>query len=309
MTNSNKKVKVYPYMDIKTETYPLCVAFSPIGNLVAVGTKEKTVIILDEKKLVIIQKLQLNHSVYAVEWSPDGKVLATGGIHLPIILWNTETWEQQLVVENSIEAMNLSWSSDGKYLVSGSFSFTDDKPYLDIWQTKDWLKIQTRVIRSRYVAFSPDSKYLAIQYELDGIEILSVPDFNRVAFLDFSDSEKNVDIYSPSWNSNGKYIAASCGDGRIRIWKISDWSVEQTLQLHDYWKDAEYRVAFSPNNRFLVSGGQGSPKLISIETWQVTYEFDDILTEDVLDFSWHPSSKYLAIASQHDHCVVIFEIE
>lgn len=295
-------------MEIDAETYAICVSFSPDRNLIAVGTKEKTVLVVDIDKLDTIQKLEFDYSIYAVEWSPDGKYLAIGGINGPITIWQTKDWKIKITVKDSKGAMNLSWSNDGGYLAVGSWYCSGDKK-AEVWSTENWTRVKSNNdYLPRYIGFSPDSKFLAIQYKLEGIEILSVPDFSRVVLLDFSDSEKHVDIYSPAWSANGLYIAASCGDGRIRIWYTDDWSPVKTLNLHGYWEDAQYRVAFSPDNRFLASGGQSSPKLLTQDNWQEVYEFNKIFTEDILEFSWHPNSKYLAIVSQHDKNVRIWEI-
>ena len=296
-------------MGIATETYPLSVAFSPDGDLVAIGTNDKTVIIFNFQRLKVVQELPFDYSIYAVEWSPDGKYLAIGGIDGPILILQVNDWSIKKTLPDSDGAMNLSWSNDSQYLAVGSWSCSDTKK-AEVWLTSNWTRLETNNdYLPRYVHFSPDSMFLAITYKLDGIEILSVPDFKRIALLDFSDSDKYVDIYSPFWSENGLFIAASCGDGRTRIWRTSDWSIIHTILLHGYWEDAEYRVAFSPDNRFLISGGFGTPKLVSVATGREIYEFKNISTEDVLAFSWHPSSKYVAIIDQHDHAVNIFEIE
>jgi len=308
MTEKKEEVKIWPYMGIETDTYPLSVAFSPDGNFVAVGTREKTLIIVDDKQLKTIQKLQQDHSVHAVEWSPDGKYLAVGSLDGPLKILQTSDWSVYKELEDESEALTLSWSSNGKYLVAGSNRWSDDRLYMDLWDTSTWSKIKTKVKLPYMASFSPDSKHLATIYDTYGIEILTTKDFTRVKLLEFSTSDMVANNESPAWSPDGVFLAACNDEGYVQIWDTSNWQIVFSKKLLGVWDEGRYRVAFSPDNRFLAIGGVSNPKLLSTKDWQVVAVFEDVYTEDVLDFSWHPSSKYLAIADQHDHCVNIFEL-
>ncbi|MBK5115231.1 MAG: hypothetical protein JJE41_16515 [Candidatus Heimdallarchaeota archaeon] len=304
----SKTVKIKNYIDLIPNDFARSVAFSLNGKFLAVGTKNDGVLIYNVKDWKIIVKLPHEYAVNAVEWSPDSKYLATGSIHGPIKIWNSDKWKPSQVLDHSKEALNLAWSPNGKILVAGSWGRFDDCPYLDAWKTFDWSKITTEVHRPRYVSFNPDSSLIAIIYKLEGIEILSAPDFTRNTFLDFSDSDKYVAIYRPSWNNDGSLIAASCGDGRIRIWQTSDWSEVITKQLHDYWDDGEYGVSFSPDGKYLLSGGFGEPKLLSTYNWEVIHHFPKGTLADLFDVSWSPDSKYIALILENGKEIEIWEI-
>ncbi|MBN1330673.1 MAG: hypothetical protein JXA54_14460 [Candidatus Heimdallarchaeota archaeon] len=301
--------KVWSYMEYKPEGNALSVAYSLDGNFIAIGTQSGQILIIDDSKLEVIQELLCGYPVHALTFSPNGKFLASSGLDGSLIIWSIENWSKFKTFGIDSEALIISWSSNNQFLTLGSNSSSDNRPFIDIWEINSWTKLKKEVKMPYYVAFSPDSKFLAIDYETTGIEILSVPDFKRIVLLDLSDTSEYIqNISSPAWSVDGQFLAACTDEGRVRIWRTSDWSIITTLELHRAWDEGEYRVAFSPDNRFLISGGVGHPKLLSIKTWKVVYEFEDVFSEDVLAFSWHPTSKYLAIVSGNYQPVTIWEI-
>lgn len=302
-------VNIKKYIDLIPKDFARSVAFSPNGKFLAAGTEKDGVLIYNVNDWKIVSKLHHSYTVHGVEWSPDNKFLATGGISGSIKIWNSDSWTESQVLAISNEAVSLSWSPNGQFLVAGSWSNIDENPPLDIWQTSDWSKITTNVYRPRYISFSPDGSLIAISYQTEGIEILSLPDFIRKALLDFSDSEKTVSIFSPSWKSDGSLIAASCGDGRIRIWQTSDWSEVISKQIHNYWVDGVYGVSFSPDGKYLLSGGYGEPLLLSTENWEIIFEFPRGTLADLFDASWSPDNKYLALVIENGKEINIWKIE
>lgn len=273
-------------------------AFSPNGKYLAVAIRDKTAQIYQphhwSQPLVTLRHA---YSVHSVAWSPDSQLLATGSIYGPVKIWRILDGSQVITLPNSGNAIDLSWSSDGKYLAVGNSRAGDEKTSVEVWNTSTWEQLPTHNDYCPwYVTFSPDSSFLAIQYRLEGIETLSVPDFSREVFLDFSDSEKYVDIYNPAWSSDNALLVASCGDGRIRVWRTSDWSVVVTRQLHDYWEDGAYETLFSPNGKFLISGGVGALKLLSTKNWRIIHIFEKTAIADYLSLAWSSDSTLLAFA-------------
>ena len=292
---NSKNLEVKHYIGLEQSSYAHSVSFNPRNHLLAVGTEQDGLVIYDLDPRKLVRKIPIDYRVHVVQWSHDGEFLAAGGISGDIIIWNVADWSKHVTLPNSDGALNFSWSSDGKFLAVGSWHSSSEK-HAEIWSTTSWERVATRnKTMPRFVSFSSNSKYLAIQYKLEGIEILSVPDFKRVTLLDFSDSKENTDISSPCWSNDGRFIAASCGDGRIRVWLTTDWSLVTTKQLHDYWDEGVYRLCFSPNSKHLLSGGFGEPKLLSVAEWKVIYTFDIGSVADLFDCSWSFDSKLLAL--------------
>ncbi|MBD3189156.1 MAG: hypothetical protein GF308_00855 [Candidatus Heimdallarchaeota archaeon] len=273
-------------------------AFSPNGKYLAAAIEDKTARVFRthhwSQPLVTLRH---DYGVYSVAWSPDSQFLATGSIYCPVKIWRVLDCSKVFTLQKSGYAINLDWSSNGKYLAVGNYSPDDRKTSVEVWNTATWEQVSANNDYCPwYVAFSPDSSLLALQYGTEGIEILSVPDFSREVFLDFSYSEKYGELFHPAWSSDMSFLAASCGDGRIRVWRTSDWSVIVTRQLHECWEGGTYETSFSPNGKFLISGGVGALKLLSTQNWRIIHIFEKGAIGDYLSLAWSPNSPLLASA-------------
>jgi len=302
-------VKIKNYIDLIPKDFARSVAFSSNGKFLAAGTEKDGVLIYNVKDWKIVVKLPHSYSVDSVEWSPDSMFMASGSISGSVKIWDSENWDEVHTLEESIGAVNLSWSANRNYLIAGSLDRSDKKPFLDIWQTKDWKKLDSKVYRSRNIALNSSSSLFAINYNIKEVRVFSLPNINHIASLDFSDSDKHVSLGGISWHPDGTVLCSSCCDGRIRIWQSIDWSVVITKQLHEYWDEGEYNVSFSPNGKYLLSGGFGEPKLLSTKTWEVIFDFPKGTLADLFDVSWSPDSKYLALVLENGKEIEIWNIE
>jgi WD40 repeat protein len=146
------------------------VAFSPDGKTIAVGSREpmQQVSLWDAEKCERIAVLPHPTHVHSVDFSPDGKRLATAGgaeAVAQLMLWNLGEEELDAKeLEGPIgEVACVRFSPDGKLLAAGG---ADDTVWL--WKLDDTdskpeqIKLQERIFA---LDFSPNSEYLAIATE------------------------------------------------------------------------------------------------------------------------------------------------
>lgn len=305
---TSEQIKIRHYGDLLPNSYARCISFSLNDQFLAVGSTNEGVLIYRIKDWKVVHEIPQEETVWSIEWSPDGKFLASGSINEPVKIWKTDDWREYLTLDKSEEAMKLNWSSDGKFLAIGTSGSSDNRPFLDIWKTSDWSKIKNEISQPSYPIFSHDSSMLAIDNELLGYEILSLPNFNRLKLLDFSDSEKHVSLFNSFWSYDDTLFVGSCGDGRIRVWRTKDWQEVFTKQLHDFWEGGKYGVSFSPNGKYLLSGGFGEPKLLSTESWRIVYNFPKGTLADFYDSSWRSDSKLLTLLLGDGKRIELWEI-
>ncbi len=95
-----------------------------------------------------------------VAYSPDGRILATGGEGYSIILWDASTWKQKTVLRGHTDTVHsIAFSPDGKTLASGGADQS-----IILWDTatakKRWAVQGIEGYLSN-LAFSPDGTTLA----------------------------------------------------------------------------------------------------------------------------------------------------
>jgi WD40 repeat protein len=281
-----KRVRAYdqfpPHRVGKTPTVPTF-AISPDGSLAAVGSQDQSGIVLlevatgkelrrlkglDAKELGNVAEIhRLNDRRtddspdVPMSFSPDGKLLARGGVPGGVRLWDTATGTElhQLRWEDA-DNTSLAFSANGKLLAAGS-----NHGRISLWDVATGKSVRILGQPQGFeivftLAFSGDGKFLASCHSYGfmtsrqnqrfrlwdiaaGKELFEFPRGESVAFSPSG-------TLMASWGPDGRNFALPpVPDKTLRIWETATGK-ERPLEGH--W-DVITSAAFSPDGKILAS--------------------------------------------------------
>ena len=128
----------------------------------------KTVVVFDTADWTVVTQLTENKDVvYAVSFSPDGRLLATAGMDSTIYVWDTKTWRLlHSIRTHSGYVWGLAFSRDNHALFSTS---GDDRVAVwDVETGNQRLLFDAHVDGAKALALSPDESLVATGGLYDG---------------------------------------------------------------------------------------------------------------------------------------------
>jgi WD40 repeat protein len=230
--------------------------------------------------------------VYSVEWSPDGRSIATTGRE-QVRLLDGETYRELATLEGfggfvwsarwspdggllavsyaggpvrlydtrtytlqgtlgEQSAHHIAWSPDGKWLAAGTLF----SRFVQVWH------VGSRMLSSELngdcgtsgLAWSPDGRVLAVgQYDA-AVVLWEVRTAARLGrFIDGRNIPPENEAQSLSWSPDGRLIAyIQRHDGGWRLWDTQTGELVQRVAAHNGWG---LGLSWSPNRPLLASVG------------------------------------------------------
>lgn len=237
--------------------------------------------------------------INAIDWSLDGKFIASGSYDGKIILWDVENRNVKQTFECELPVFSLAFSSNGTKIVSGH-----DKGLICLWDIQGnlILKFQGHQGCVKSISFHPSDQL-----------IISLDFYRRLKFCNLEgksiEINENVSkcagIYTSfDLTTSGEIIVLGRSDGRIQFLGL-DGNLYTPFQAHS--RDIT-SIVFSPDSQAVASSGlDGTVKIWNLRGELLTNPFP-VTNTRILSLAFSPDNQTIA-SSGLDGTVKIWNLK
>ena len=237
--------------------------------------------------------------VLSLVYSPDSKIVASGGMNGMIHLWDAATGEMTRTIDANLNAQPslqdvrlLAFSPNGRYISGFGFS------QAGIWEVETGKRMPFYESGSLNapIAFSPDSRTIAAVSVQGAVRAIDVVSGAVVSELSAPEMRSTGDRMRAAYLSPDGQLIAGMSDRRIQLWHIK--TEKKTAAFEAPFDSAFRRLAFLPDSRTLaavVSTGSDPDFVYAVHVWEV--ETGKLLTAFGGDFNraaFSPDGRTLA---------------
>jgi WD40 repeat protein len=294
------------------------VRFSPGDSLMVTSSVDSTIKVWKSASGEVATELKQNSGIAYMDLSNDGNFAVTGSYDSTVRLWSIA--DGSLIREfkgHSGTVWTVAFSIDGKRIASGG-----NDGVVNIWDVETGkllhkLQGHKRIVWS--VKFSADGARLASSSFDFSVKLWNVED-GKLVWDNKEHEETVVDI---AFSHNGKLLASTSDDKTIKLWDVAAQKLIRTMKVAEHVQ----AVAFSPDDKRLITGGRDKPMIgeflqeifgdskfnpgVSARLWDV--ETGNLLqtftkhANDVMDVAYSSDGKWIATASA-DKTVELWEL-
>ncbi|NET25385.1 hypothetical protein [Okeania sp. SIO1I7] len=187
-------------------------------------------------------RLEYDHPLWSVSYSPDGQKFASAGQDNNAILWQSDGKVEKVLKGHTDNIWSVNFSPDGKIIASVSKDRT-----IILWSQDGTFIRQLKGHRESVtdVSFSPDSQIIASSSFDDTIKL-----WNQNGELLQTLKEHKDDVLTVNFSPDGKTLASAGADNKIRLWDRNG-KLLKVLEGHQDWV---WSITFSRDSQMLASG-------------------------------------------------------
>jgi WD40 repeat protein len=205
-------------------------------------------------------------STRAIALSPSGDLLFVASGDGRLRIWDVQ--RKRMAVQwpgNSDELLAVAWSPNGATLAVGGFVRDPSgrpKGVVTLY-TPLGLELRSFEPRAQFVgalAFSPDSALLVAAGPQGQLSAFDPSGALPPRHMQLEGAEGRAQIDGLAFAPDGKQLAAACGDGTVRIWRLPDWQPLVALPSGAGGGTGVNAVTFSADGARLASAGRPSAR-------------------------------------------------
>ena len=276
-------------------------AFSPDGQYLAISDdRDITIVSLSDGKTLRVLK---GHSgtVTHLDFSHDGKLLASASQDRTIALWNPSLGQVLRTMTRHTDTVNVVlFSEDDRQL----FSIGDDR-VIRVWRAADGREMR-RITGdlpgpARKIAVSSDGQLVATAFGAE-IKLFDLRNGQAVRTLAIQGGRVTDIAFSPKEQLLAASLCTSfspepesvCLQGEIRLWNVVDGQVVRVWGKEH--KALIMEIEFSPDGQLLVSVDlQNQARLWRVSSGEEVWKLEDVGAPA----AFSPDSKVLALVSSN----------
>ncbi len=228
-------------------------------------------------------------SIFSVTFSPDRKLLATGGMDGQIRIWRVADGEQLLAWQAHGDWIrNVTFSPDGKMLASSSNDCT-----VRVW---DWMQMNCLHVLRGHTDWVWSARFVVWKGLLFLISVSSdrtgkIWNLNIDKCV-FTIQEPDEQMWSVAFSSNG-YTLASSSANSVKLWNI--WTKKCVKVTFD--ESSRIRaLAFSPDGKTLVGSDDHSIKIWDVASGSCLNSFAVTANSSIWSMMFSPDGQRMISA-------------
>lgn len=264
INNCDLSFNVGGYASLQTATTNPSALYTNSYNLIGFAPFWKT-LFMNQTPWSILTSASFGNSVTAVEFSPDGTMLAIGTADNNVRIYNTSTWALlQTLTGHTTPIAAVSWRPDGMQLATCDSASVSN---IKIWNTTSWALSQNLTHSSgvvRALAWNPNGSLLASAGT--GVAGNNIQIWNSTSWVNSNSlSHGAATVQALAWSPDGTTLVSGSSDNsnNLMVWNTASWKSTNTLSGHSAGVTS---LSYNSNGSLLASGSTDT----TVKIWDGT---------------------------------------